>query len=181
VDFALSEIVECFGLITVWRGIGNAFDLFIYPHDANAAVLYSFAASHIVYLVIVLIQGFVYRRFSKMTLIYRLASEDLMHTIMILSAILAWKFYWNAADLYLYTEKSALYLYLIGHFGSFLIAIVLKVSAILVGPGISFLDGDITDAQEYFEINYISSLVKVSNGLHIFSDFLKNNFTQKII
>lgn len=57
-----------------------------------------------------------------------------------------------------------LYFYLAAHALTFLVALGLKVSAILVGPGTSFLDGTSqeTDLDSYFQVNYLTTIYMVS-------------------
>ena len=52
---------------------------------------------------------------------------------------------------------------MIFHFGSFVLAAILRITTLLVGPGTYYMDGDISkDANGYFEITYLSSIFKVS-------------------
>jgi hypothetical protein len=88
---------------------------------------------------------------------------DLVHIVMFYSSVLAWKFYWNAIDFYIVTNKNQLYVYIAFHLAAFLAAILTKTSVILVGPGTSFMDGEISpEITAYFEINYLNSIFNVS-------------------
>ena len=81
---------------------------------------------------------------------------------MFISAVIAWKFYYDFIDNYLVTSDNQLTVYLYLHFLTFVCGVVLKVTAILVGPGVSFLDGEWdTDSEVYFDIEYVSHIFQV--------------------
>ncbi len=82
---------------------------------------------------------------------------------MFYSAVLAWKFYWNAIDFLIVNEKNQLYVCIGFHMVPFLLALMTKTSAMLVGPGTSFLDGERIQntANVYFELNYLNALFMV--------------------
>lgn len=108
------------------------------------------------------IQHFVFRQFSKSTLIARLIAEDFMYIVMFLSSVFSWKFYWDLMSLVVLSRIDGFYVFLGGHFLVFLVALALKVSAILVGPGTSFLDGEILDSDDsYFQVNYLTTIYTV--------------------
>ena len=99
----------------------------------------------------------------EFSLVYRLLIEDSIHLIMFYSAVLAWKFYWNAIDFLIVNEKNQLYVCIGFHMVPFLLALMTKTSAMLVGPGTSFLDGERIQntANVYFELNYLNALFMV--------------------
>ncbi len=146
----------------VWRGFDNVSDHYIFPNEPLKAIITCLTISHVIYLIVILVQKYLYKRFSKSYLFPRLLVEDIFHLIMLASTVLSWKFYWNSIDYFFYTKSNAFYIYTIGHFVSFVIALRINVSAMLVGPGTSLLDGEITESKSYFEINYFSSLFEVS-------------------
>ena len=113
------------------------------------------------YILIAIVETMIYRQCTKKNLIPRILAEDVMQLLQYGSAILAWKFYWNSIDYYLYSPSNAFNLYVIGHFATFVIAVVFRVSAVLVGPGIRFLDGEDVNSGSYFEINYFSHIFQV--------------------
>lgn len=167
VDFLFAEILECFALVIAWQGFDRTFNIFIYPNDPLKSMLCSLVISHSIYLFIAIIQSYVYRKVKKYRFIYRLVAEDLMHILMFISAVLAWKFYWMFAEYFFKTSATEFYLYVICHFASFLTALLLRVSAILVGPGNSFMDGQYpTDNIAYFEIEYLYFIFLVSFFLY---------------
>ncbi len=132
-------------------------------------MLSSLVTSHTIYLFIAIIQSYVFRKFKSFKFIYRLAAEDLMHILMFISAVLAWKFYWMFAEYFFKTSATEFYLYVICHFVSFFTALLLRVSAILVGPGNSFMDGQYpTDNIAYFEIEYLYFIFLVSSSNFLF-------------
>lgn len=162
IDFLLTEIVECIALVAAWRGAENTFDILVFPNDVLPSLACSFGSSHLIYLFVAFIQAFIYKRFSKSTLLTRLIAEDFMYIIMFLSSVFSWKFYWDLIDYLIVTRQNSFYLYVFGHIVSFMIAVCLKVSAILVGPGTSYMDGEITEIDSYFEVNYLTTIYKVN-------------------
>lgn len=84
---------------------------------------------------------------------------------MFFSAVLSWKFYWDLVDNFILEEKMEFPMLLFGHGAAFTLALSLKVSAILVGPGTSYLKDVeyIEPPQTYFQINYLSTIFKVKS------------------
>lgn len=123
----------------------------------------SLVISHSIYLFIAIIQTFIFRKFSRSYFLTRLLAEDVMHIIMFFSAVLSWKFVWDVVDNFILSEKLELYMLLIGHFVTFFIALSLKISVILVGPGTSYLkDVEFVEPPTtYFQIDYLSTIFKV--------------------
>lgn len=124
----------------------------------------SFLISHSIYLFIAVVQTFIFRKFSRAKFLTRIAAEDLIYILMFFSAVLSWKFYWDVVDNFILEEKMEFPLLLLGHGAAFTVALALKVSAILVGPGTSYLKDIeyIEPPQTYFQINYLSNIFKVN-------------------
>jgi hypothetical protein len=163
IDYSITELIECFALVVIWRGFENLSDYFIFPNDQFKCVITCLIASHSIYFLVAITQNFLFKIASKMSLVYRLFIGDLVHIVMFYSSVLAWKFYWNAIDFYIVTNKNQFYVYMAFHFVPFLIAILTKTSVILVGPGTSFMDGEISpEITAYFEMNYLSTIFNVS-------------------
>lgn len=148
-----------------WRGIEIAYDNSILAQNIHLSIAGSFLISHSIYLFIAVVQTFIFRKFSRSKFITRVAAEDLIYILMFFSAVLSWKFYWDAVDNFILEEKMQLPLLLLGHVLAFTLALALKVSAILVGPGTSYLKDVefIEPPQTYFQINYLSTIFKVNN------------------
>jgi hypothetical protein len=163
-DFILTEILECLALITTWRGAENNLDIHVYPNDPLYKILVSFVASHSIYLFVAFIQTFVHKRVANTNVILvRLVTESLMYIVMFLSSVFLWKFYWDFMDSFVFTTVEKFWVYLIGHFLMFFVAVCLKVSSILVGPGTSFMDSEILKSENaYFEVNYLTTIYRVS-------------------
>jgi hypothetical protein len=161
-DFFVAEIVECVALVAAWRGVENTFDLFVFPKSYLYSILTYLVSSHFIYIFVAFIQTCVYKRFSKSTLITRLIAEDFMYIVMFIASVLSWKFYWDFIDYFILGKSNQLVLYLIAHSATFVIALCLKVSAVLVGPGASFLDTESVQSSSYFQVNYLTTIYKVS-------------------
>ncbi|RNA07794.1 hypothetical protein BpHYR1_018494 [Brachionus plicatilis] len=162
VDFLFSEIVECIALVGGWRGIEVAYDNSIFAQNEHMSIAGSFLISHSIYLFIAVVQTFIFRKFSRAKFLTRIAAEDLIYILMFFSAVLSWKFYWDVVDNFILEEKMEFPLLLLGHGAAFTVALALKVSAILVGPGTSYLKDIeyIEPPQTYFQINYLSNIFK---------------------
>lgn len=162
-DFLLTEIVECVALVAAWRGAENSFDDVVFPDDYPKKLLVSFALSHSIYIFVAISQHFIFSRFSKSTLLARLVAEDFMYIIMFFSSVFSWKFYWDLMSMFVLDRTEQFYIFLGGHFLVFFLALALKVSAILVGPGTSFLDGDVLESEDdsYFQVNYLTTIYMV--------------------
>lgn len=161
-DFLLTEIVECIALVAAWRGAENSFDELVFPNDYPKKLAVSFSLSHSTYIIVAVFQHFVFRRFSKSTLIARLIAEDFMYILMFLSSVFSWKFYWDLMGLFVLDRSDQFAIFLGGHFLVFFVALLLKVSAILVGPGTSFLDGELQESDDsYFQVNYLTTIYEV--------------------
>ncbi|CAF0772694.1 unnamed protein product [Brachionus calyciflorus] len=162
IDFLFSEIVECSALVGGWRGIEIAYDNSIFNHNKYFSIGASFLISHSIYLFIAVVQTFIFRKFSRSRFLTRIVAEDFMYILMFFSAVLSWKFYWDVVDNFVLEEKMELPFLIIGHLVSFTLALALKVSAILVGPGTSYLKDIeyIEPPQTYFQINYLSTIFK---------------------
>jgi hypothetical protein len=128
-------------------------------------IILSLIISHIIYLIIALCQTIIFERASESSLLARLITEDFIHILMYISAVISWKFYWDSCDYYINLKhKKPISFYTFGHFLSFTMACVFKVSALLVGPGNSFLNGEnIVLLSSYFEINYLTTIFEVKN------------------
>ena len=158
----MTEIVECLALNAAWIGFDALFDDVIFPDNVTYSLIATFTSSHVTYFFIVIFQSAIFRRAAKLELIYRLIVENLIQIYMFISAVIAWKFYYDFIDNYLVTSDNQLTVYLYLHFLTFVCGVVLKVTAILVGPGVSFLDGEWdTDSEVYFDIEYVSHIFQV--------------------
>lgn len=106
-----------------------------------------------------------YRFISKRNLAIRLIAENIVNLLMIVSVILYWNFYWDLIDYNILNDQKKPYFlntFLIGHFSSFALAVCLKTTSLLAGPGTKILDGQIKEGSEaFFDINYLSAIFKV--------------------
>ena len=102
----------------------NYLDQNLYPKDVVSSLWASFSISHIICLIILLLQNLIFNYCSKFYLVPRLIMEDVLNIIMVISAILAWKFYWDLIDHWFYFKSTAFYLYLGGHIGGFILAVI---------------------------------------------------------
>lgn len=84
---------------------------------------------------------------------------------MVLTTVIAWKFYWDIMDYLFYTKNNAFNLFIIGHFLTFIFAVIFNITGSLVGPGTSFFDGEVKETKSYFEIDFVSTLFKVINKI----------------
>lgn len=145
----------------LWFGVQNYLDQNLYPKDVVSSLWASFSISHIICLIILLLQNLIFNYCSKCYLVPRLIMEDVLNIIMVISTILAWKFYWDLIDHWFYFKSTAFYLYLGGHIGGFILAVICNVTGSLVGPGTSFLDGENKETKSYFEVNFLTGIFKV--------------------
>lgn len=90
IDFSITEIIECTANVLAWRGFQNFFDQRIFPNDKFYCIIASFTMSHAVFLLISFCQTFIYKKFCKFDLFYRLVAENLIHILIFLSSVLAW-------------------------------------------------------------------------------------------
>lgn len=163
IDFVLGELIECFVLVLAWRGVGNAFDRYIFPKETGTSVICSFTVSHLVFLLIAFTEYKLVERTLRMsTLPLRLAIENFFNLVMFLSCVLIWKFYWDLIDNYLLSPNYELLIFAVGHFAAFVVSILFNVTFLLAGPGTSIMDGEQTKRETniYFKINYLSAMFK---------------------
>lgn len=160
----LGELIECFVLVLAWRGVGNAFDRYIFQKEIGNSVICSFTVSHLVFLLIAFTEYKLVERTLRMSTIPRLIIENFFNLIMFLSCVLIWKFYWDLIDNYLLSENYELLVFSVGHFATFVVSILFNVTFLLAGPGTSIMDGEQTKRETniYFKINYLSAMFKVS-------------------
>ena len=166
-DFALTEVIECFALIIAWRGFGSFYQRYVFPLNTTDSILVSFFAGYGVFFILASIQHSILKFANKRILIIRLIIEDMVNMVMFLSTVLIWKFYWNFIDFYVYSNAYALILFLVGHFAVFSISVPLQTAVLLGGPGSSGSDGGLFESKIYFEFDYFSSILYVS----LFSSF----------
>lgn len=178
-NFILSEIVDCLVMVVGWIGFDNFFDYYfdsyLSPEISYYSLLLTGMSSHIVYLIIAFTQFPIWRFISNYTLIIRIVVEHFINTVMFISSILLWKFYWDLGDFFLQdlTSATKITIYFAGNFSIFLIAIVLKLTWVLVGPGVITFDGETEDKIGYFDIEYLSLFLKdneTANSNVVFQD-----------
>lgn len=164
-DFFLAELVECLALVAAWRGIEIAYGDLVFADNKFYSLLTSFIFGHLVYFLFVLIQSFIFKLCSKNNLLLRLIAEDFLHIIMFVSVVIYWKFYWDLMEVYVFDkfEESLFYILIGGHFIAFFVAVSLKTSGLLGGPGVSFLDGEPEEdnPNSYYYIHYLSDIYRV--------------------
>ncbi|RNA07793.1 hypothetical protein BpHYR1_018493, partial [Brachionus plicatilis] len=163
-DFVLSELVECLALTGAWKGIDNFYYEFLFPNDELHSLIASFAISHFLFLVMLLLQHMIFKQCSTKSLFPRLIIENVLNIIMFFIAVLYWKFYWDIMEDYMVNifEPDALFEILIAtHFLSFFIGFVLKASGLLIGPAARLLDGEYEEnSDSYIDIDYLKSIFK---------------------
>lgn len=83
---------------------------------------------------------------------------------MFITTILLWKFYWDLGDFFLedVSKSKALLAYLSGNLLMFVIAVGLRITWVLVGPGVITFDGDRDEKMAYFDITYFAQLLEVN-------------------
>lgn len=158
IDFLMIEIIECFIMNFIWFGVQNYLDSVIYPNDQQMDLIVSFFSSHLLCFALLLVQRVIFRHVSQYSLIPRLIVEDTVNTLMIISVVLYWKFYWDLGDYFVLESPYKLEFFLAGHFVAFLLSVITKSTGILVGPGIDYLDGEINETKAFFEITYSSEI-----------------------
>lgn len=156
------ELIECFFNNFIWFGVQNYMDSVIYPDDKLTSLFVTFTSSHLASLLLLSIQQVLFNKCAQFPLIARIVVEDLFNILMFMTAILYWKFYW---DLFSYLISSdptiAFYFFLLGHFVSFAIFVIVNATGSLVGPGVDYLDGEIEETRAYCDINFTNDLFKV--------------------
>ena len=155
------EVVECFVMNLIWFGVQNYFDSIIYPNDWFWRLLITFLVSHCSCALILFVQTVIFKIFRRCQLVPRLIGEDFMNTLMIVTTILYWKFYWDLCDYFIRNQPYVFYLYLAGHLVTFAITIICNVTGDIVGPDPLFYDGEAQITKAYFEVNFASSLFQV--------------------
>ena len=112
---------------------------------------------------IALAQPFINRKLVKKSFIIRLLTETFINLLLFFDAILTWIFYWRAIPYLVQVSSNELSDYLLYHFGSFVLAVILRISCMIVGPASNFKDGDVSPEKTvFFEIKYLSIFFKVN-------------------
>jgi len=163
----LSEILDCLMMVLGWIGFDNFydyyFDSYLSPDISYYSLLLTFSISHSVYFLIAFSQYTVHKLMSGRVFIIRIAVEHFINIIMFISSILLWKFYWDLGDFFLrdVSANTQLIVLLTMNAVVFLIAIMLRLTWCLVGPGVITFDGDSDDKDAYFDICYFSKFLEV--------------------
>ncbi len=161
-------------MVLGWIGFDNFYDYYFDTYLSSGISFFSlfltFSISHLVYFLIAFSQHTVHRFISKRVLIIRIAVEHFINIIMFISSILLWKFYWDLGDFFIkdVTTDTQLIVLLTINIAVFVIAINLKLTWCLVGPGVITFDGDTDDKMAYFDICYFSKFLEVA---YFFLDF----------
>lgn len=169
-NFVLSEVIDCLVMVVGWIGFDNFFnfyfDSYLSPEISYYSLLLTFTISHAVYFVIAFLQYPIYKLVHEYTFIIRLIAEHLVNTIMFITTILLWKFYWDLGDFFLedVSKSKALLAYLSGNLLMFVIAVGLRITWVLVGPGVITFDGDRDEKMAYFDITYFAQLLEVNHN-----------------
>ena len=166
IDFFVYEIVECFAFIAAWRGIlalvNPSINKNIFPQHTTNQLLTLFGITHALFLVFVLVQTFISKQLAKRSFVVRFLAEALINLLLFFNAIITWIFYWRAIPHFINIDMDELYVHLLYHFGTFALAVVLRVSCMIVGPTNSFRDGEVAPEKNgFFEIKYLSELLQV--------------------
>ncbi|CAF0772676.1 unnamed protein product [Brachionus calyciflorus] len=170
-DFVLCELVECLALTSAWKGLDNLCYEFIFPNDDIKSLIASFLIGHVSFFILLIVQHFLFKQTTQLSLFPRLIIEDFLNILMFLSAVVYWKFYWDIMEIYIFKTIDSdrlYYLLIIGHFISFIISFSLKTAGLLIGPGVRLLDGEFDDdAESFLDIEYLKNIYQKQNDENI--------------
>ena len=159
-------MIECVALVTAWLGIESLIDELLQMNDflnenKYNAILIIFLISHSAFFLIAFLQCAFYNFFNQFTLIVRLIGESCLNVFMYFFGVLMWKLYWDVGYLIVDLTSNRILCYLCANVFSFCVAMMIGVGGVLTGPSVLTFDGDKKHNNVYFDIEYLSVILKV--------------------
>ena len=153
-------------MVTTWFGIESLIDELLqmshYPKENKYnTILIIFLISHGAFFLIAFLQFSYYNFFNKYTLIVHLIGESFLNVLMYFFGVLLWKLYWDLGYLVIDLASNRVLCYLSANALSFCVAMMIGVGGVMTGPSVLTSDGDQKHNNVYFDIEYLTVILKV--------------------
>ncbi|CAF0909816.1 unnamed protein product [Brachionus calyciflorus] len=135
-NFLYFEIVDISISLFAWKGLWDLIDigsLYLMNGSTFKSLFLTGLLGYSLYLCLIIFQAFLIR--NKMCLIRRKIIEDLVYILSYLSIVAVWRTFWNGYDYFIFMIESRELIFLVTHFGIFILMVILKLDSSLYGPG----------------------------------------------